>query len=427
MNYKKAIVQTLMDKYEKSITFRGENRTNQRFRADMGKLFPKYLDDAEYEVFRDIEEVLEELSADGIIRVEPGRDGRNRIAVLCPDAISEAYQLTGRTPRKDTQKRLAEMLAEKQERLYEKEQGTMCGENREDAEDRHKGYDAELMTVLKSYIGAQLERIEKNQDVEYFDGSFPDYEDLWKLLFFLGENEEEQFVRDVSVKLFSDSKRLESLRGKAEGLLYKYGEYEKKEGVLEEYGIVKNPSHIYMKGKLKILLSGQEIDLGQLEGDLAVSSKSLGQLKKAELTGKRLVTIENLTSFHRYSCGETDAAVYLGGFHNHDKKVFLKRLYQDNPEKEYRHFGDIDVGGFYIYLHLKRKTGIPFRTVSMDTETLLRHEAETKPLTANDRVRLKKLRERLREEGETRELPVVEAMLERGRKLEQEAVENYAE
>ena len=63
----------------------------------------------------------------------------------------------------------------------------------------------------------------------------------------------------------------------------------------------------------------------------------------------------------------------------------------------------------------------------MDTETLLRHEVETKPLTANDRVRLKKLRERLREEGETRELPVVEAMLERGRKLEQEAVENYAE
>ena len=63
----------------------------------------------------------------------------------------------------------------------------------------------------------------------------------------------------------------------------------------------------------------------------------------------------------------------------------------------------------------------------MDTETLLRHEAETKPLTANDRVRLKKLRERLREEGETRELPVVEAMLERGRKLEQEVVEYYAE
>lgn len=38
--------------------------------------------------------------------------------------------------------------------------------------------------------------------------------------------------------------------------------------------------------------------------------------------------------------------IYLGGCHNSVRRKLLKLLYQDFPEVEYLHFGDIDVGGF---------------------------------------------------------------------------------
>lgn len=84
----------------------------------------------------------------------------------------------------------------------------------------------------------------------------------------------------------------------------------------------------------------------------------IGKKGKQAQTGRKSI----FTSFHDYSA-EDDFVVYLGGFHNKVKRDFLLYLYQWNPEKEYRHFGDIDAGGFYILEHLKKETGIPFRSL----------------------------------------------------------------
>ena len=110
----------------------------------------------------------------------------------------------------------------------------------------------------------------------------------------------------------------------------------------------------------------------------------------------RVVTIENLTSFHEY-IPDGDFVVYLGGFHNKVKREFLCFLFEQNPEKEYRHFGDIDAGGFYILEHLKRKTGIPFLSLYMDTKILQIYRESTMPLTTGDRKRLHALYDELQE------------------------------
>lgn len=44
-------------------------------------------------------------------------------------------------------------------------------------------------------------------------------------------NEEEQFIRDFSIKCFSDSKRVEVLASKAQSLMYQYGDYQEKESL----------------------------------------------------------------------------------------------------------------------------------------------------------------------------------------------------
>ena len=62
------------------------------------------------------------------------------------------------------------------------------------------------------------------------------------------ENKEEIFIRDFSIKHFHDSKRVEQLKAKAETLLFKYGDYEEKDSVLEELGIVATPTYVMLKG-----------------------------------------------------------------------------------------------------------------------------------------------------------------------------------
>ncbi len=70
-----------------------------------------------------------------------------------------------------------------------------------------------------------------------------------------------------------------------------------------------------------------------------------------------------------------------------------------------------------IFEHLRRKTGIPFRTLCMDVNTLQCHQNQTKPLEGTDRKRLQKLMDTYPEHCE-----VISYMLENDCKLEQEAV-----
>ena len=113
---------------------------------------------------------------------------------------------------------------------------------------------------------------------------------------------------------------------------------------------------------------------------------------------------------------------------NKVKREFLCFLFELNPKKEYRHFGDIDAGGFYILEHLKRKTGIPFLSLYMDRKILQIYRESTMPLTTADRKRLHALYDDLQEKiadgtaaedyGDT-----LAFMLEKNCKLEQEVVE----
>ena len=55
------ILNSLIDSYENSKTFLGENKNQQSFKVVVSKLFPKYEDDSEYEVYKEINFILENL------------------------------------------------------------------------------------------------------------------------------------------------------------------------------------------------------------------------------------------------------------------------------------------------------------------------------------------------------------------------------
>ncbi|MBQ7612351.1 MAG: hypothetical protein IJU92_04685 [Spirochaetaceae bacterium] len=229
--------------------------------------------------------------------------------------------------------------------------------------------------------------------MEHFDKEtqdFAKFEDILKATRAVLQNEDETFIRDFSIKVFNDSKRFENLQSQVRSILTQYGDYDDKETVLSEYGIVKTPTYVCVKGNARITLGEQEINLSALQGDIAFSTQTLKEITNIAVFGSRIITIENLTSFHNYK-NQNDFVIYLGGFHNTVKRDFICMMYKQNPNKVFLHFGDIDVGGFYILNHLKKRTDIPFKPLNMDKTILQKYKAQTKQLTSEDKKRINKM------------------------------------
>lgn len=406
------VLNKLIDQYEKSVTFQGVNKVNQSFYISIGKQFPKYLDDSEYDFFSDLNEEMLGLKEGCLIELVWSKNRIDRV-ILDIHHLEDAYNLLGRVPKKTVNNQILLLFNEVEDKI--RELHNSAEENAEVSIDR-----LNLEELYYRYINGQRERISCNKSVEFYD-NLQEYRDIWSILIFLLGNEEEIYVRDLSVKMFNDSKRLEAISNKIESILYKYGEYPEKASILEEHNIIRVPSYVMIKGNVAVSFYEQRLDISRLSGDIALSTETLKNVTGMSVLGSRVVTIENLTSFHRYDCKKTDVAVYLGGFHNRVKRDFLKMLYAGNPQLTYCHFGDIDAGGFYIYEHLKKKTGIPFKTVRMDADTLISNSEYAKELTNNDRVRLEKLLEMYKENSDDN-YGIIKTMLELGIKLEQEAV-----
>ncbi len=386
-NYKKQILNCLLDKYERSKSFTGDNKRGQSFSVKLIKLFPKYGDEAEYDLYISINEVTQELERCEYISLSKKKNGVIDSVTLNTHKLNEIYAFISRIPKSDTNERLLHLL-------------TMYANKNE---------------VLAEYCQSQIDRIQCNKKAEYFDGDFTEYENILKAVSEIFDIPEEIYIRDFSVKVFGDSKVFERIKHMVTRLLFQYGDFPQEETILEDLNIVKNPGHVYIKGCAVIKICGQIIDLSVMNGDIAISSILLKSIDKIEITGSRVITIENLTTFNHFSQPDT-FALYLGGYHNSHRRNFIRKIYEQNPQISYYHYGDIDAGGFYILLHLREKTGIHFVPYQMDTDTLRQHSAYTKPLTDHDRKRLKNLMDS--EFSDT-----VTYMLEHNCKLEQEALD----
>lgn len=382
--YKEAILSQLIDKYERSKSFIGKNEVNQSFSIDLVKAFPEYGDDAKYNEIQAIDHAVTELSDEGWVRIRRRKNGLISAVTLEMSALQECYTFLKRKPKKNINEELSGLLMHYRD------------ENE----------------ITRKFCSNQLERLSRNKRAEYFVGDIEEYELLLKALSNILSVDQETYERDFSVRTYGDSKIFEKIRSTIVSVLYEYGEFSDRETVLEDLNIVKNPGHVYFKGPGIISISGQRIDLNKIHGDLAVSSKTLKDIDHIIVTGNKILTIENLTTFNVY-IPDDEFVIYLGGYHNAVRREFIVRLHQWNPDLPYYHYGDIDAGGFYILQHLKRKTGVKFIPFRMNIETLKSNMARTKKLTENDKRRLNNL---LGSEYDD----VVKFMLENNCKLEQE-------
>lgn len=384
------ILNTLLDSYEKSKTFTGDNVNEQNFRVVTSKLFSKYDDDSEYALYKEINSNLLLLKTKGFIDYKSERSGKIKTFSLVKTAIPDIYIFLNRQPKADINNQLIEIWQE------------------------YDSLNESDYKPLLDYIAEQKLHLKENKKIQYFEGDIQEYKDVLSACKTILCNQEEIFIRELSVKLFNNSKRLESIESTVRALMYKYGEYDEKDTVFEELNIIKTPTYVMVKGK-GILNCGQQIDLSKIDGDIGLSTQTLKGLNSVELNGASVITIENLTNFHKYQ-SQNELVIYLGGFHNSIKRDFIKLVSKCNPGCIFKHYGDIDAGGFYILEHLKAKTGINFIPFNMDVNALNENRNNWLQLTDNDRQRLKHITEKT-----TCYSDVIDFMLINNCKLEQEA------
>lgn len=406
MQYDKRILNQLLTAYENSLLSRGENKVAVHIGFPFTKKnLPEYFDESSF-VFEEIHGALRELERSGYISIVWKKGKENHIVqkvLLREECVPEVYQYVKRVPQ-------AEWYGQQLKRL-------------------EKFKDVCTTPIVSAFISWLSERLEERKTVkEFIDVKDPEEtERLIRAIAAIEENQEEYYIREFSVRCFGDTKALEqriSLIGKIMRRFSEHGDYNEMDvyGIFAEYRIYHTPNYVYLKGVGRLSV-GEEpssvLDLDRLQQGIGISGEDLDTLQWEDLSKvKRVITIENLTTFFRWQEPES-IIIYLGGYHNAVRRKLLQNIYRKLPKAEYLHFGDIDVGGFEIYLDLCRKTGISFHTYNMGIDQLERYHDLARPLTENDRKRIEILLER----GEMEKLvPVLTYMKQHGVKLEQECI-----
>lgn len=388
----------LLDKYERSSLYKGENTVNVSISVKFThETVPDYYNEYKYELKDEINSQCLFLSEKGYVNIKWKKYQEGNIIErieLNTEFLDEIYSELGRTKKSSMEQGAIEIIE-----LY-LENDNLLGR-----------FAAEMVEKLKA----------KNSIKKYFDiEDVKTIKDVMEALKAILGLETETPKRVLSIHLFNDSKRLEAIENKVSRILTDYGNFDPDLDILSEFNVVSNPGFVYLKGKGVLSFNNGEIDLEALAGEVALGTYLINNLAVKELDVQRILTIENLTSFHTYK-PKDELVIYLGGYHNSIRREFLKKLYEYNSAIEFYHWGDIDLGGFRILNHLRKKTGIPVKSYLMDVETLKKYFEYCKPI--ENKSYLDSLRELISKEEYEEFRETVAFMVEKRVRLEQEIIE----
>lgn len=408
--WKEQLLNKLLDQYEKSVTYAGENKVKQVFSVKPSDIFKGYNKDflPPEQLFqeKEFERLIRQMESEGLIHVVPPNTG-----ILCqicavPERWEDYYACLNRTEKNILKKRLEEVY----------HRFCQC--------DLLEAYGKEKLQTLKNSRARKLD--EKKVEKEITEA-----EAIWNLVQFLKENREKQrttLEREMSEAVLHDSKQWEKIyRKKVCGILEHTGRYdeplaeleeerERQTALLEEFYIYSNPAYIYLKGDARICLEdGRELRIYH-DLPMSIPFETFQKAKSIQIQDVALMTVENLTSFHRLE-REHIFYLFLSGYHTRTKQALLQRIARENPGLSWHHFGDLDPDGLAIAGHLIRKTGLPFQLCAMGVQELQRFQTYAKPLEAPDRAKA----EAMIKQGSSY-AGILQYMLEHNCKLEQEII-----
>jgi hypothetical protein len=397
-NYKKIILNSLLDKYEKSSLYREDNRVNVNIAFKFNrKTIADYYNEKDYILKQEINELSMNLEEKGFVIIHWKKFQEGNIIdklQLNIDKLNEIYSFLNRSPKNELEENARNIISK-----YSKRDDWL-GKFALDMFSR-----LNQKKSIKKYL--DIEKIKVIKDILYA---------IEKML----KQQEEIPKRVFSIGLFSDSKRFESLESKIIRIMKDYGEYEDDIDVLAEENIVNNPGYVYLKGSGTFKCNFEVIDLEKIKDAIGLSTNIIKSLEIESLNIKRVLTIENLTTFHCYIPID-ELVIYLGGYHNAIRRRILNKIYEYDKDMQFYHWGDIDLGGLRILNHLRNKTKIQFKPYRMDKGTIETYQHHTKPIQSDAYIR--KLKDLLVQEEYREFYEVINYMIKHQVTLEQEALD----
>lgn len=388
MGYEEQILSWLIDSYEKKDP---GNINTRKASVSIAAKFPQYKEPLS-DTHNEIETAIHHLLSWGFVQCSKNQQGYYTKVALQESALPRIYQILKRTPKKE--------LWEMQKKLLGKSA-------------------APTESVTGRFCAAMLERVTQRKDIEYgLSKDIKILEDVLLALVNIEKLTEETYIRNFSEMVFHDSKRLQSILNPISRILLDYGDgVGQKDTVLAQYNLISNPGYVYIKGDWQIWCQGQCISVNKFRGGIAISSDALDKIEHIVVPGGTIISVENLTTYHDAKESQ-GAIIYLGGFLNTVRTNLLKKLYVFEPDARYFHKGDLDPYGFLILENLKDKTGIPFKPLEMDLDTLRRCycAGHFRPLDEADRKAIDS-------PALVEYQPILQYMIQHNCKIEQECFE----
>ncbi len=402
--YKREILERLVSKYHERIA--KNIVTNRKIGLKPTKIYKDYIkNNADMEIKQEIYEAVVELSSLGFITVSYLRFSEDiETMSLCDARMDDIYRYL-----EDQYGILPHYFQVEQVKSVIE---TYMQKDRTNTQSR-------LIEKYCDDLIMQIRDPRKEFDIRRIDANL-------KMLEFLENNQEEVYLREASMLVYGDSKWLEDNNYDEICTFLKSismeqaDDDEKNDFLLEAFHVIPNEQEIYIKGNWYIEWENFALDVSNFKGGVALPTDDIQSIKHIQVNCTELMTIENKTSFHRLN-DSASAKMYLGGFANRHQIAFIKKAFDDNKTVIFKHFGDIDIGGFWIHNHLCQMTGITFELYQMGIEQLMDicFQKCLKKLTQNDLKRL----ETLIAMPEYRE--VLGYMRDNNIKLEQEIISYY--
>lgn len=408
----KQVLGYLLEKYERSQAFITEQpgKYKPQFAVKESPFHSDYFDEMNFRKREWMHDVLLQLEQQGIVSLAWAKfkEGVELSKVLLDIASAErAYSLAGITPKQDKIRRLRDILEPLEVHPWE------------------------WVKNWRKQIDDNLSR-KKSSGLELDD---PDgYADLVKVLAKLPEIEQDTPKRLFSQEVFRDSKQFEQKVEKRLVSLLKTcleTEFETDQEYLDSIGIVQHPRHVFVSGTFQFQAGDTTINTKGLPGGIGLSMQTVAEMQISGVQTKRIITIENLTSYHQWIQSRAalqELVVYTGGFPHGVLKSFLANLAaflnSHHMQISVYHWGDIDLGGIRIFEFLKQNYFKELRPLWMDEQILMKYKEKGTPLKDSY---LPKVKAMLEDPRFSRWRNVLQAMLQHRIRIEQETIFEYAD
>lgn len=192
-------------------------------------------------------------------------------------------------------------------------------------------------------------------------------------------------MRAFSVKTYGDSKKFEReikqyiipVIKKSEPDLLDDEEISDR-AVLAQVGIIMMPEVFEFCGNVKVHFTNGTVDFSPISKGACISGESVPDIVSAEIyETDRIIFIENKTNYSEYCLNnktERELVVYHGGFYSPQRGEFFRRLCAETDIPVY-FWGDIDYGGFKMFVRLKKNIIHTLQPLNMDIRSYNRYKS----------------------------------------------------